>query len=176
MPIPEWTRNYRSGPIMAAITQDGLEYISPLTYPRLRNVDGFTVDLHDIIQHDNDLAETAERTRAGVEDHREGYCRVHPSEPREVIQEAPVEDPAEARIDRTPPYLRAILTDNSLVDLADLAARRNSNSLDLSDNLTSISTHTDDDPYCNLFREEWLKYIKTLLRSGAAIRYSIEVK
>lgn len=179
MPIPtmpEWTRNYRSGPIMAAITQDGLECISHTTPHRLLNVDGFTVDLHDIIQHDNDLAETAERIRAGLEDNREGYCRVRRvrhSEPREVIQEVPVEDPAEARIDRTPPYLRAILTDNSL---ADLAARRNSHSLDLSDNLTSIPRYTTHSTEWNLFREEALEHIKKLLSSGAAIRYRIEVK
>lgn len=169
MPIPEWTRNYRSGPIMATITQDGLECISHTTSHRLLNVDGFTVDLHDIIQHDNDLAETAERTRAGVEDHREGYCRVRHSEPREVIQEAPVDNPAEASYSSYLRELRDIITDNSI---ADLAARSPS---DLSFNMAGIPINAADDPYWNLFREEALEYIKKLISSGA-IRYRIEVK
>ena len=174
MPVPTIPRCLRydiDEAILDTSTRDNLERISQTLVERLSNVDRSI--LRDVLQN-SPLAETAERIRAGVEDHREGYCRVRRvrhSESREVIQEAPVEDPAEARIDRTPPYLRAIITDNSL---ADLAAR---SSLDLSDNLTSIPRYTADDPYWEArFREEFLEYIKKLLSSGAAIRYRIEVK
>lgn len=178
MPIPTIPRCLRydiDESILDTSTRDNLERISQTLSARLRNVDGFTVDLREVIQNSH-LSETAERTRAGVEDHRGGYCRVRRvrhSEPREVIQEVPVDDQDEASYSSYLRDRRYIITDNSL---ADLAARRNSHSLDLSDNLTSIPRYTTHSTEWNLFREEALEYIKKLLSSGAAIRYRIEVK
>lgn len=172
MPIPTIPRCLRydiDESILDTSTRDNLERISQTLVEHLSNVDRST--LRDVLQN-SPLDETVERIRAGVEDHREGYCRVHHSEPREVIQEAPVDDPDDEAIqDRYASYLRDIVTCNSL---ADLAAR---SSLDLSDNLTSIPRYTADDTYWEArFRKEELERIKILLRSGAAIRYRIEVK
>lgn len=157
--------------ILDTSTRDNLERISQTLVEHMSNVDRSI--LRDVLQN-SPLAETAERTRAGVEDHRDGYCRVRRvrhSEPREVIQEAPVDDQDEASYSSYLRDIRDIVTDNSL---ADLAAR---SSLDLSDNLTSIPRYTADDTYWEArFRKEELERIKILLRSGAAIRYRIEVK